>query len=121
MRRGASGWIERTEKQIVPIYIVAYILNPANRSLWYDLAAHQQQKVINWLGANGYDIIGQFYDYVDQENNFHPAMTQWKFTDQVRLFWKVAVSTNPIDGFNILINIIDSWSQGTCNHCKTTS
>jgi hypothetical protein len=41
MRRGASGWIERTEKQIVPVYIVAYILNPANRSLWYDLAAHQ--------------------------------------------------------------------------------
>jgi hypothetical protein len=40
MRRGASGWIERTEKQIVPVYIVAYILNPANRSLWYDLAAH---------------------------------------------------------------------------------
>jgi hypothetical protein len=40
MRRGASGWIEYIEKQIIPVYIVAYILNLLNRSLWYDLTAH---------------------------------------------------------------------------------
>jgi hypothetical protein len=121
IRRGASGWNERTEKQIVPVHIAAYILNPVNRSLWNDLATHQQQKVIDWLSANSDDIVGQFYDYVDQENNFHPAMAQWKFIDKMKLFWKVAVSTNPINGFNILTNPIDSWSQGTYNRRKTTS
>jgi hypothetical protein len=40
IRRGASRWNKHTEKQIVPIHIAAYILNPVNQSLWNDLATH---------------------------------------------------------------------------------
>jgi len=89
MTRRASGWNERLEKQVVAVHLVAYILNPENRSAWSVLAGNQQQKVIDWLDLyGGSEILEQFYDYLDQENNFHPAQPQWKFTDKVKLFWK---------------------------------
>ena len=93
--RGKTGWVARFERQCLPVHMVAYLLQPSNRATWKLFTKSDQEKVIDFLDTVGSNrILTEFYDYLEQTDDFHSSKRFWDKQDDLKLFWRMAVSNN---------------------------
>jgi hypothetical protein len=95
LKRSKGGWIARFERQCLPVHLVAYLLQPSNRTTWKSFTKKDQEKAIDFLDTvGGNRVLNEFYDYLDQTNDFHSSKRFWCKQDDLKLFWRMAVSNN---------------------------
>jgi hypothetical protein len=74
-----SGWGERMDKQLIAIYIVAFILTPINYT--HRLTPVYQQMVQEYIKVHaGVEALEQYFNYVDKEGYFNNQAICWKFS-----------------------------------------
>jgi hypothetical protein len=94
LKREKAGWVSRFERQCLPVHMVAYLLNPANRATWKSFTKIDQEKVIDFLDkVGGSRVLMEFYDYLEQTDDFHSSKKFWDKHNDLKLFWRMAVSS----------------------------
>ncbi len=93
LNRSKAGFRERMEKQCLPIHKVAFILHPPNHTKWSQFSTINKQQVTDFLvNYGGYDVVDQFYQYLDEVEAFHTSRKLWEESISTKLFWRIAVS-----------------------------
>jgi hypothetical protein len=73
LKREHGGFKARIERQVQTPHLLAYILNPANRTTWEDYSKSNQQRVTQFVeDYGGVKALKAFFDYLNQEGDFHP-------------------------------------------------
>ncbi|RKF75796.1 hypothetical protein GcM1_231039 [Golovinomyces cichoracearum] len=86
-----GGWNKRMEKQLLPIYLAAYILNPENSKTV--IPPHFQGQIHDLIRAKcgeNSSAVASYFEYIDQDGPFNILANCWKhYTYQPLLFWKL--------------------------------
>lgn len=87
-----KGFEHRITRQLHPIYMLAYVLQPQHREDWTTAFMPKYRLLIDqFLTDYGGDLVHtQFYQYLDQQGPFNPTNTCWK-TQDITLFWRISV------------------------------
>jgi hypothetical protein len=87
-----SRWEDRMRKQLLPVYLVAYILTPENREMELTSVFMQQLEdyIIERIREKGYEQWMQYYIIAGE---FNPYKVYWmQFAYKPKLFWMSLVS-----------------------------
>jgi hypothetical protein len=83
------------KKQLLPVHILAYILQPQHKEDWKVFLPVSKKQVTDFLDDYGDDELqNQFFDYIEQKGAFHPGNRCWNKKDTL-LFWRLCVSLLP--------------------------
>lgn len=89
-----DGWKYRYNRQVRPIHVAAFVLDPANQGSIWDVPSAEEARLVKWLKAQGNEVYESYLDYSSSMGVFGAT----EDTTKAKVYWQTKVNDLPFYG-----------------------